>query len=308
MIMEHQDLSVSNGVGQSGNGQGLKPAMLTDEAVFGYPRDFLANQFVYLVISPRARGLSVGVNLNPVVNCTLNCVYCEVDRRKPPRARQLDIQLMVQELSHTLRLSRLGSLRALPRYAGLPEDLLKVQHVALSGDGEPTLAPNFVEATEAIVHLRAVGGVSPFKMVLLTNSTTLDQPDVRVGLALLTRDDEIWVKLDAGTQRYFSRINGTDLPIEKILENILSLARERSVVIQSLFPAINGAEPPMDEIQRYAQRLKALREQGAKISQVQIYSATRPMARLGCGHLPLRTLCRIAETVRRVAALPAEVF
>jgi len=38
------------------------------------------------------------------------------------------------------------------------------------------------------------------------------------------------------------------------------------------------------------------------------YSATRPMAKSGCGHLPLKTLSRIAQTVRHTAMLPAEVF
>jgi hypothetical protein len=51
-----------------------------------------------------------------------------------------------------------------------------------------------------------------------------------------------------------------------------------------------------------------LKEQGAEIPMVQIYSATRPMARTGCSHLPLRDLSRIARTVRDVAGLRAEVY
>src|ERR1041385_9455166 len=44
---------------------------------FGCPRDFLDNRFVYTVISARARGLSVGVNMNPDKHCNFDCVYCE---------------------------------------------------------------------------------------------------------------------------------------------------------------------------------------------------------------------------------------
>ena len=62
------------------------------------------------------------------------------------------------------------------------------------------------------------------------------------------------------------------------------------------------------EIEAYALRLRALREAGAMIPLVQIYSATRPMARPRCGHLPLRRLTQIAQTVRQVAGLNAEVF
>src|SRR5690242_15477644 len=101
MIMDTQDLL---GLPR-GNGQGHKalPPTVNDEVAFGYPRDFLANRFVYLVISPRARGLSVGVNLNPMVKCNFNCVYCEVDRNKPAVATGLDLAVMCQELAQTLR-------------------------------------------------------------------------------------------------------------------------------------------------------------------------------------------------------------
>jgi wyosine [tRNA(Phe)-imidazoG37] synthetase (radical SAM superfamily) len=276
------------------------------EAAFGYPRDFLDNHFVYLVISPRAHGLSIGVNLNPVVHCNLDCLYCEVDRAQPAREAGLEIHRMVMELRETLELARGGWLRQWPRYARLPAELLAVRHVALSGDGEPTLSRQFVEAVQAVVRLRARDG--HFKIVLPTNATALDQAPAQQGLALLGNEDEVWAKLDGGTQTYLDRINGARTPLEKILRNILLLARQRPVVIQSLFPMLNGEEPPAREIQAYAQRLKELKNAGAEIPLVQIYSANRPIARAGCGHLPLKTLSQIAQTVRHVAGLRAEVF
>lgn len=280
--------------------------MFTDEMAFGYPRDFLDNQFVYLAITPRARGLSVGVNLNPVVHCTFNCLYCEVDRSRPARAARLDTDSMAIELRQTLELARGGWLKQWPRYVGLPPELLEVRHVALSGDGEPTLSIKFLEAVRKVVQVRAADGF--FKIVLVTNSTALDQAQVQLGLNLLTQDDEVWAKLDGGTQTYLNKINGTKMPLEKLLDNIRMVGRRRPVVIQSLFPAINGEEPSPQEISEYAQRLKELKQAGAWIPLVQIYSATRPMARTRCSHLPLKTLSRIAQTVRRVTGLRAEVF
>jgi sulfatase maturation enzyme AslB (radical SAM superfamily) len=67
------------------------------ETAFGSPRDFLDNRFVYAVVSARARGLSVGVNLNPDKNCNFNCVYCEVHRNGELRD-QLDVEVMAAEL------------------------------------------------------------------------------------------------------------------------------------------------------------------------------------------------------------------
>jgi wyosine [tRNA(Phe)-imidazoG37] synthetase (radical SAM superfamily) len=280
----------------------------THETAFGAPRDFLNNRFVYVVVSTRARGLSIGVNLNPDKKCNFGCIYCEVHRNEAPREEHLDIDAMALELKHTLEFIRAGRLRERPWYRAVPDELLQLRHVALSGDGEPTFAPNFVEAVQAMVHVRALGGFPFFKLVLITNSTGLDQSHVQQALKYFTRSDEIWAKLDGGTQTYLNKVDSVNVPIEKILSNILLVARDRTVVIQSLFPAINGEEPSLQEIEQYALRLKELKSQGAQIPLVQIYSATRPTPNSACGHLPLKTLSRIAQTVRQIAGLKAEVF
>ena len=86
------------------------------------------------------------------------------------------------------------------------------------------------------------------------------------------------------------------------------LARQRPVVIQSLFPSIYEEEPPLEEIEQYARRLRELKKAGAQISLVQIYSATRPAPNSESGHLPLKVLSRIAQTVRQATGLAAEVY
>ena len=210
------------------------------------------------------------------------------------------------ELRETLDLVRGGSLRQWSRYSRVSADLMELRHVALSGDGEPTLSPRFMDALEVVVHRRAMGPF--FKIVLITNSTALDQPSVLKGIKLLTQKDEVWAKLDGGTQDYLNRVSGSIVSLDRILDNILLIGRQRPVVIQSLFPAINGVEPTVTEIEEYAQRLKELKDAGAEISMVQIYSANRPTAREGCTHLPLKTLTFIARTVQRTTGLPVEVF
>ena len=277
------------------------------ETAFGAPRDFLDNRFVYAVVSARARGLSVGVNLNPDKNCNFSCVYCEVHRNGEPRDT-LEVEVMAAELEKTLALVRAGRLRERPWYRSLPDELLQLRHVALSGDGEPTLSPRFTEALQAVVHVRALAGYPFFKLVLITNCTGLDLSHVQEGLKSLTPSDEIWAKLDGGTQAYLNRVNQAEVPLEKILSNIVMIGRRRPVIIQSLFPAINGEEPPLEEIEQYARRLLELKNSGADIPLVQIYSATRPSANSQCGHLPLRVLSRIAQIVRANTGLKAEVF
>src|SRR5438477_2434575 len=106
---------------------------------FGCPREFLNNRFIYLVISPRARGLSIGVNMNPDKHCNFDCPYCEVNRSLAAGEQALDVDVMAAELQATLALASDGRLRELPCYRNVPDELLKLRHVTLSGDGEPTL-------------------------------------------------------------------------------------------------------------------------------------------------------------------------
>ncbi len=277
------------------------------QTAFGSPRDFLDNRFVYVVLSARARGLSVGVNMCPDKTCNFRCIYCEVHRNGDLR-EPLDVEVMAAELKKTLAYVKAGRLRELPRYRSLPDDLLEMRHVALSGDGEPTLSPTFAEALQGVVHVRALCGLPFFKLVLITNSTGLDLPHVQAGLKHLTRSDEIWIKLDGGTQAYVNKVNRPGIPLEKVLSNILLIGRQRPVIIQSLFPQIGDEEPPLEEIDQYSNRLLELKNAGADIEGVQIYSAARPSAGSDCGHLALKVLSKIAHTVRQNTGLKAEVF
>jgi wyosine [tRNA(Phe)-imidazoG37] synthetase (radical SAM superfamily) len=277
-------------------------------SVFGYPRDFLDNRFVYLVISPRARGLSIGINMNPDKFCNFDCIYCEVNRELAPTDRELDVGVMATELEKTLFLIQSGQIRLRPPYARLGADLLRLRHVAFSGDGEPTLCPEFAQAVQTVVHLRARRSHPYFKVALLTNGAWLDCRPVLEGLQYFTRNDEIWIKLDVGTQAYMDKVNRSEVSLDKITRNALEVGRKRPIIIQSLFTAIGGVEPPSEEITHYISRLNDLKNGGAEVASVQIYSATRPTPHIECNHLPLKTLSTICRRVKTETGLKAEVF
>jgi wyosine [tRNA(Phe)-imidazoG37] synthetase (radical SAM superfamily) len=222
--------------------------------------------------------------------------------------RELDISVMAEELEATLRQVRSGKIREHAAYCGLSDELMQLRHVALSGDGEPTLCPNFAEAIQVVVHARARSPHAFFKLALITNGTGLDLRAVQDSLQYFTHDDEIWIKLDAGTQSYMDRVNHSQVPLEKVLENLRLVGRQRAIIIQSLFPLISGQEPPPQEIDEYILRLHDLKNVGAHIALVQIYSATRPIAHPDCGHLPLKTLSRICHRIKTETGLKAEIF
>src|SRR5215204_6278341 len=227
--------------------------------LFDGPRKGLGKRYVYAVMSPRAKGLSVGVNLNPTRHCNFDCIYCEVDRNDAGLVdKPVDLSVLTSELETTLKRVFAGELRR--DFPGIPAELLQLRHVALSGDGEPTLCPNFGEAVEAVVHLRASARAPRFKIVLITNASCLHHSQVAYGVSLLTRHDEIWAKLDGGTQRYLDYINRAEVLLAKVLENIRTLGKQRPVIIQTMVPAVHGENPFQTEVAEYAARLCELKE------------------------------------------------
>ena len=175
--------------------------------------------------------------------------------------------------------------------------------IAFAGDGEPTTPSEFPAAARAAREAldRSALGV-PLR--LLTNATMLDRPRVRAALACF---DELWCKLDAGTEDHFHRVDGTRLPFRRILDNLLAVARERPIVIQGMFVAMDGAEPPDAEIEAYAARLREIVEKGGRIDHVQVYTVARRPADARVEALRDERLERIAERVR-AEGLRVEVY
>jgi len=288
--------------------RGKGSARTSRDTAFGWPRDFLGHRFVYAVISQRARGLSIGVNLNPEKYCNFDCVYCEVERGKPREEKPVDTGVLSAELTKILDAAGQGELRALPQFRNIPAELLQLKEVALSGDGEPTLCPNFDQALEAVLRVRSQRPKF-LKIVLISNTAGLFRPHVERGWRQLAQEDEFWLKLEAGTQNYMQQINRPDhLALKDVMANVLQVGRERPVIIQSLFPLLDGEEPSFEEIDAYVHRLQELKAAGAQITMVQIYSAHRPAQNPNCRHLPLGSLSAIAKRVREGTGLHAEVF
>jgi wyosine [tRNA(Phe)-imidazoG37] synthetase (radical SAM superfamily) len=247
--------------------------------------------------------MCVEVDLSPDGRCQFDCVYCAEQRHTRPAEAAVDLPALLREFSAELESVLAGGLWQDDSPAGF-------RHVAISGGGEPTLNPAFADAVTGILHLRAVRRFPFFKTVLLTNGVALDSPEVSRVLRMFCRQDEVWIKLDAGTAAGMERVNRPCEPaFDRVVENIIHLGRQRPVVIQCLFPRLAGAVPSAAEVEAHARLLRHLADSGAEISQVQVFSVTQPPAdrSAACTHLPLRNLSEIARTLRAQSRLPVEV-
>jgi len=250
----------------------------------------------------------IGVEMNPDQKCNFQCVYCYVERNPSKERRTFNLRAMSTELKDLLQRHRLHRFKELPIFSNVPEELLKLKGVALSGEGEPTLCARFSEVVEEIIHIRSSGQWAEFKIVLITNGTGLNLPAVQQGLRLLSLTDEIWVKLDVGTDQQMRNINHSPVPLDQIVNNIVELGQWRPVIIQSLFCSVNETEPSDEEINDYIQRLLEIRDRGAAIREVQVYSVVRPPSQTGCGRLSLNQLSLVARRIRSETGLSVEVY
>lgn len=274
-----------------------------------HDRNWGGNRYVYAVVSRRSGGISIGINLNPGKGCNFNCIYCQVDRISPPAVRKVDLGIVEQELYRLLESERNGEL-----YETSPSDLMAVgfrgiRDIAFSGDGEPTTFAGFEEAVSIAANARRHFGLEKAKLVLITDAAYLARPSVRSALQLLhTNNGEVWAKLDAGTDAYYQMVNRPNVPLRKVLDNILDAARNHPLVIQTLWMRIRGQIPPDSEIDAYCRRLNELLQNGAQLKALQLYTIARDPAESYVGPLSDAELDHIAATVREAVAAPVQTY
>ncbi len=260
-----------------------------------HSRMFDEYKYVYPVLSRRAGGLSVGINMNPDKRCNYSCLYCEVNRNVSGNLCKFDIETCHSELSRML-----GSLKS---------EEHEVRDVAFSGEGEPTSSSEIADCIEMAGRELKHAGFHEAKVTIITNGTYLHKKWMEPALASLNRHNgEIWVKLDAGTQEYMSRVNGTAFSIEKLTENIALTGRRMGVVIQSLFMNIRDVPPSENEVEAYIARLKRLLERGTQIEQVQVYTVARTPAEVYVTPLDRNILNLLATKIKAETNLEAVLY
>jgi wyosine [tRNA(Phe)-imidazoG37] synthetase (radical SAM superfamily) len=274
-----------------------------------HSRRWRDNRYLYPVISRRSRGLSLGINLNPNTACNFDCVYCQVDRSDPDHQALVELPILEAELDAMLAAVVSGALFSGERFGGLPADRRSLRDIAFSGDGEPTTCPQFLEAVRLAAELKARHRLADTKIVLITNGSRLDAPEVRRALTVMDANHgEIWAKLDAGTEKRYRLINRTAVPFRRVVDNILSAARIRPVMIQSLWMSVRGQPPPQSEISALVDRLKEITSRGGRIGLVQVYTIARRPAEDYVAPLDKAYLEGIATLIRREAGLEVEIF
>jgi wyosine [tRNA(Phe)-imidazoG37] synthetase (radical SAM superfamily) len=241
-----------------------------------HPREYGSFTYAYPVLSRRSGGVSLGVNLNLDKACNFDCPYCQVDRTQKGRDQRLELGRIRDEVEALLHSVDAQGVCRLPLFDGVADADKKLRDVALSGDGEPSLVPEFADICALLHEVQAGHPEIDFKLVLITNATLFDRPKVRAGIdALLAGRGEVWAKLDAGTENWFQQVNVSRVSLDRVEANLARLGENHPFKIQSFLCRIEGKGWDEGEVGAYLARLDRLRDGGARILEVQLYTLAR---------------------------------
>ena len=254
----------------------------------------LFHSTVFGPIHSRRLGLSLGINLSPNDGkvCTFDCLYCEAGFNAqgpgttgfPPRAevaRQLEAKLLEMAAE------------------GVRPDV-----ITFSGNGEPTLHPDFPGVIDDTIALR--DRLCPeAKVSVLSNSTRLFSPAVKA--ALLKVDNNI-LKLDSAVEATMHAIDRPNQPGFNVKSVVEALSEFRGqCIIQTLlvrgeYEGVSFDNTTPDEVDALIDAYRAI---GPR--QVMLYSIDRKTPAENLVKIDREILLAIGDRVSREAGVEVEV-
>lgn len=194
----------------------------------------MREKIVFGPIFSRRLGSSLGINLLPQEGklCNFDCIYCECGWNKDGRG---DSHIpTAADLRQALD-SKLSECQ---------EKNVKIDSITFSGDGEPTLNPDFPEIVDITIELR--DRYYPDAVVsVLSNSTRVCRDDV---FHALEKVDNPIMKLDAPTEALAARINKPAYAyhVEDIVRDLEKFKGD--FILQTMFLKGNGFDSSSAEV------------------------------------------------------------
>jgi wyosine [tRNA(Phe)-imidazoG37] synthetase (radical SAM superfamily) len=240
--------------------------------VADHSRDSAGLTYVYPVVSRRAGGVSVGINLNPNNACNWRCIYCQVPDLRRGSAPPIELAQLERELRGFIDVLLHGDFMGMR----VPEGMRQIVDIAFSGNGEPTSAKEFPLAIELAGRVRREIGLEGIVALrLITNGSLVGRSRVQDGLRRLGElGGEAWFKVDAGTAEGYRRINNVELSPASVARNLHRCATLCTTWVQTCVFAFDGEGPTEEEVSAYLDVLKLAGIE--KLAGVHLYGLARP--------------------------------
>lgn len=270
-------------------------------SVKDHSRDTAGFTYVYPVVSRRAGGVSVGINLNPNNACNWRCVYCQVPDLQRGAAPELDLAQLEAELAAQLEDIVAGDFMQ----QHVPEGMRRLNDIALSGNGEPTTSHQFAEVIEIIARQMArFDLIGHIKLVLITNGSQTYRPAVQAALRRMAElGGEVWFKIDRGDAPGIERVNQIKLEPVALARHAREAVACCPTWIQTCMFEWDGEKPSEAEITAYLDLIASIEG----IAGVLLYTVARePMLEEG-GHVGVVSGAWLEALAQRIRALAIPV-
>ena len=190
------------------------------------------DDIVFGPIFSRRLGSSLGVNILPSKGklCNFDCIYCECGWNKDGISDKIFPSLDQVEAALADKMAKAA------------DEGVAVDSITFSGNGEPTMNPDFPEIIDATLRLRDKYFPSA-KVSVLSNATLIGRKSVAE--ALMKVDNPI-LKIDASSDEDVVRINkpAGSYRIEDVVENLKAFGG--NFILQTMFlrsPDVDTARP-----------------------------------------------------------------
>lgn len=217
--------------------------------VTDHNRNVIGMKYVYPVVSRRAGGVSIGINLNINNACNWRCIYCNVPDLSRGAPDSIAMDVLEQELRSFLHEVTHGNF--MEEYVDAADRQLK--DIAFSGNGEPTSAKEFPQVLDLVASvLKEFDLLGKIKLRLITNGSLMDKSHVLATMKnLAAYNGEVWFKVDAGCKEGISRINDVTLNPDSHILRLINCAKVCPTFIQTCMFALDGMPPSEQDIQAY---------------------------------------------------------
>jgi len=241
--------------------------------VANHDRDSAGFRYVYPVVSRRARGVSVGINLNPNHCCNWHCVYCQVPALSRGHAPVIDVEQLTAEL-HSMLHQLIDGDFMVQRVAQKSRVL---RDIAFSGNGEPTSSKQFTAIVDAALGQKEHYGLAKLPLRLITNGSYMQHQNIQQAITTMAaHQGEIWIKVDTGTSEDSQRVNGVAIKAEQTLRHVEIAAHACPTWIQSCFFNDSQGRDLATRQHAYLQLLQQIKTMNIPVRGVLLYGLARP--------------------------------
>lgn len=261
---------------------------------FNKMQTVLFHSTVFGPIHSRRLGTSLGVNLSPRDGkvCSFDCLYCEAgfNAQGPGKSGLPKREEVRAELEAKLRAMR---------EAGEGLDV-----ITFSGNGEPTMHPDFAGIIDDTLELRD-RYFPKVKVSVLSNSTRLDRPGVA---AALRKVDNNILKLDSAitpTMQIIDRPTDSRFTSERAIELIEPFGKQCIVQTMMLRGNYDGHEIDNTTDAEVSALIEAYRRIGP--AEVMLYSIDRKTPAEDLRKVSREELETIADRIRRESGVHVQV-